>query len=94
MRSFLNVVPLLEPLISLLLPLIIICMTFALFYKLVPNTKVHFSAALVGGALAGVTWHMFNLMSLHLASRWVNASKIYGGLALFHCSCLGCTPSG
>lgn len=89
MRSFLNLVPLLEPVISYLLPLFIVCVTFALFYKLMPNTKVHFGAALVGGALAGVTWHLFNIISLHLASRWVNASKIYGSLALIPLLMLG-----
>jgi membrane protein len=60
----------------------LICVTFALFYKLVPNTKVDFSAALVGGSLAGVAWHFYNQLGFLLASRAVSASKIYGGLAL------------
>ena len=47
-----------------------------------PNTKVDFSAALVGGTLAGTAWHAYNLLGFLLASRAVNASKIYGGLAL------------
>jgi membrane protein len=57
-------------------------MTFALFYKLMPNTKVDFSAAFVGGALAGSAWHIYNLLGFVLASRAVNASRIYGSLAL------------
>ena len=81
-RDLLGVLPFLEPLISQLLPVLIICVTFALFYKLVPNTKVHFGAALVGGALAATGWHLFNIASIHLATRVVNASKIYGSLAL------------
>lgn len=81
-RDLINVVPFLEPIISELLPVVVICVTFALFYKLVPNTKVHFSAALVGGTLAGTGWHIINSISLSLASGAVNASKIYGSLAL------------
>jgi len=81
-RDLLNVLPFLEPLISQLLPIVIICLTFALFYKLVPNTKVNFVAALIGGALAAVVWYLFNIASIHLASRVVHASKIYGSLAL------------
>jgi membrane protein len=81
-RELLEVLPFLETLISQLLPVLIICVTFALFYKLVPNTKVNFSAALAGGALAAISWHLFNMASIHLATRVVNASKIYGSLAL------------
>ena len=47
-----------------------------------PNTKVHFSAAFVGGAAGGNGLAIFNLLSLHLGSSAVNASKIYGSLAL------------
>ena len=88
-RALITVVPFLEPLVSQLLPVAVISLTFALFYKLMPNTKVHFSAALVGGTLAATAWHLFNLISLHLASRAVNASAIYGSLALVPLLMLG-----
>lgn len=88
-RELLTVVPFLEPVISQLLPVLVISLTFAMFYKLVPNTKVHFGAALVGGALAGTAWHLFNVGSLYLGSRAVNASRIYGGLALLPLLMLG-----
>ena len=81
-RDLLNLVPYLEPLISQLLPLVLISVTFALFYKLMPNTKVRFSAAFVGGTLAGTAWYLFNLFSLYLGSSAVTASAIYGSLAL------------
>lgn len=81
-RDLITIIPFLEPLITSLLPVVIICFTFALFYKLVPNTRVNFSAALVGGMLAGVAWHFYNHLGFLLASRWVNANKIYGGLAI------------
>ena len=88
-RALLNVVPFLEPVISQLLPVIVISVTFALFYKLMPNTRVHFSAAFVGGALAGTVWHLFNVTSFYLGSRAVNASKVYGSLALVPLLMLG-----
>lgn len=81
-RNLLGLMPFFEPIVSQLLPVVMISMTFALFYKLMPNTKVRFSAAFVGGLLAGTTWHIFNLLSLRLGSSAMNASKIYGGLAL------------
>jgi len=81
-RSLLGAVPYLETLISTILPVAVICLTFAGFYKLVPNTKVDFKAALVGGTLAGVSWHFYNHLGFVLASRAVSASAIYGSLAL------------
>lgn len=81
-RALLDAVPMLRPLISQLLPLAIICLTFTLFYKLMPNTKVNFTAALTGGALAGTAWLLFNQLSFYLGARAITASKIYGGLAL------------
>lgn len=81
-RELLGLMPFFEPLISQLLPVVIISIAFALVYKLMPNTKVRFSAAFIGGLLAGTAWHIFNLLSLHLGSSAVNASKIYGSLML------------
>ena len=81
-RNVLGQMPFLEPLISQLLPVLIISITFAVFYKLMPNTKVRFSAAFVGGLLAGTAWHIFNLLSLNFGSSALNASKLYGSLAL------------
>ena len=88
-RDLISTVPLLAVVTSQLLPVAVIALTFTLLYKLMPNTKVQFSAALVGGLLAGTAWHVFNLISLHLATRAVNASKIYGSLALVPLLMLG-----
>lgn len=81
-RDALSNLPFSESIVAQLLPVVIISITFALFYKLMPNTKVNFSAALVGGSLAGTAWHVYNLLGFLLASRAVNASKIYGSLFL------------
>ena len=81
-RGIISTVPFLEPLLSVIIPVALICITFALFYKLVPNTKVYFSAALVGGTLAGVLWHFYNQLGFLLASQLVSTSAIYGSLAI------------
>jgi membrane protein len=48
----------------------------------VPNTKVKFSAALVGGIVGGSLWHLNNVFGFLYVSRVVTNSKIYGSLGL------------
>jgi membrane protein len=52
-----------------------------LLYQLMPNTKVHWKAALVGGAVAGLLWIANGNANALFASRVVSASKIYGSLS-------------
>ena len=82
-HDIIGVVPFVVPLLSTYLPLLVICFTFAMLYKLVPNTKVDFSAALVGGAVAGISWHIYKQLGFLIASRAASADKIYAGLAVF-----------
>jgi membrane protein len=65
-----------------LLPLVLLWLTFTLLYQLVPNTKVRFSAALVGGILGGTLWQVNNVFGFLYVSRVVTNSKIYGSLGL------------
>ncbi len=64
------------------LPVVLLCLTFALFYMLMPNTKVHWRAALAGGLIGGLLWHFNNFVSVLYVSRVVSNSKIYGSLGL------------
>ena len=64
------------------LPLVLLWLLFALIYQLVPNTKIHFGAALIGGIVGGSLWHLNNLFGFLYASRVVSYSKIYGSLGL------------
>ncbi|MDX1697788.1 MAG: YihY/virulence factor BrkB family protein, partial [Thiohalobacterales bacterium] len=41
-----------------LVPYVLICLAFTFIYILIPNTRVQFRAALVGGVLAGVLWRI------------------------------------
>lgn len=74
--------PLVGSLIFQCLPLLMLWLTFALVYLLVPNTKVRFSAAFVGGVIGGSLWHLNNLFGFLYVSRVVTNSKIYGSLGL------------
>ncbi|HMP83464.1 MAG TPA: YhjD/YihY/BrkB family envelope integrity protein [Verrucomicrobiota bacterium] len=63
-------------------PLAMLWIGFASLYKLVPNTKVNYSAAFVGGAVAGTLWLVNNMFGFLYVSRVVVNSKIYGSLGL------------
>jgi membrane protein len=62
------------------LPFVILSVTFALFYQLMPNTKVQWKAAFIGGTVGGCLWQLNNIFSVLYVSRIVTNSKIYGSL--------------
>jgi membrane protein len=74
--------PFVGGLIFQFLPLLILWLVFALLYLLVPNTKVKFGAAFVGGIVGGSLWHLNNVFGFLYVSRVVSNSKIYGSLGL------------
>ena len=74
--------PFVGHLVFQILPVIVLCLTFAIFYMLMPNTKVHWWAALGGGLVAGLLFHLNNLISVLYVSRVVSNFKIYGSLGL------------
>jgi membrane protein len=65
-----------------LLPLLVLWLAFTFVYQLLPNTKVKFSAALVGGAVAGTLWHLNNVFGYLFVSRVFTNNTIYGSLGL------------
>lgn len=81
-RSVVLRMPLLGHLLFQFLPIVLLCLTLALLYLVIPNTKVHWKAALVGGAVAGVLWHLNSLANVFYVSRVVSNFKIYGSLGL------------
>jgi membrane protein len=74
--------PIVGPMIFPTLTLIVLWLTFTLFYQFIPNTKVRFRAALVGGIVSGTVWHVNNLFGFLYVSRVVSNSRIYGSLGL------------
>jgi len=75
-------IPLVGWMLFQVLPLLVLCLAFSVFYMLMPNTKVHWDAALMGGVVAAILWHANNTLSALYVSRVVTNSKIYGSLGL------------
>ena len=81
-KHFIEQMPFIGGFIFQFLPFVVLWLTFALVYLLVPNTKVRFSAALTGGLVGGSLWHLNNVFGSLYVSRVVTNSKIYGSLGL------------
>jgi membrane protein len=81
-RKLLTTMPFAGNLIFRFLPVVVLCLTFAVFYALMPNTKVHWQAALAGGLAGGILFYLNNIVSVLYVSRVVSNSKIYGSLGL------------
>ena len=80
-KQLLHTLPLVSHLLIQSVPVALLCLAFAVFYLLMPNTRVQWGAALMGGILSGILWHLNNYFSVLYVSRWVTNSKIYGSLA-------------
>lgn len=63
-----------------LLPYLILSTAFGLLYLYVPNTRVQWRAAAVGGVVAGVLWQLNQQFSVLYVSRVVSNTNIYGSL--------------
>jgi membrane protein len=81
-RHFVESMPLLSGVVFKFLPLVLLWLAFASFYKIMPNTRVCFNAALVGGVVGGSLWYLNNVFGFLYVSRVVSNSKIYGSLGL------------
>ncbi|MEI7534323.1 MAG: YhjD/YihY/BrkB family envelope integrity protein [Verrucomicrobiae bacterium] len=81
-KDFITSTPVIGKIIFQLLPLLVLWLAFAFVYQLLPNTKVKFSAAFVGGAVAGTLWHLNNVFGYLFVSRVFTNSTIYGSLYL------------
>jgi membrane protein len=81
-HEWLNRVPFLGGLLFRVLPFVVLSLGFAGFYAAMPNTKVHFEAALVGGIVGGCLWQLNNIFSVIYVSRVMTYANIYGSLAV------------
>lgn len=81
-QSFLGSLPVIGQLFFPALTLVFLWLIFAAFYMAVPNTKVQFKAAFVGGIVGGTAWHVNSVFGFLYVSRVVTNSKIYGSLGL------------
>lgn len=67
-------------LIGYAVPLLLSVATFTLFYKVVPNTRVRFREALLGGVFAGVAWEAAKYGFSYYATHFGDYGKVYGSL--------------
>ncbi len=81
-KDFIAQTPVVGKLVFELLPLVVLWLAFAFVYLLLPNTKVKFSAALVGGMVAGTLWHLNNVFGYLFVSRVLSNNAIFGSLYL------------
>ena len=65
-----------------LLPYVVLSGGFAVFYGLMPNTRVRWTAALAGGVAGGCLWQLNNELSVLYVSNVVSYTSIYGSLGL------------
>jgi membrane protein len=64
-----------------LLPVVLLSTAFFLLYRLVPNTEVSASAALVGGVVAAVLWHLAGTAFAAFLAGSTRYAAIYSGFA-------------
>lgn len=88
-QDFLAGVPFLGLVFLYLAPFVVPIVGFTVFYKLIPNTRVEWAAALAGGICGGVLWQLNNLFNVIYVSRVVTYSKIYGSLGILPVFLLG-----
>lgn len=63
-------------------PYVLICIAFTSVYVFLPNTKVRFRAALVGGITAGILWQTTGLIFTAFVASSAQYSAIYSGFAV------------
>lgn len=88
-KDFFQFMPGVGNFIFKLLPLVVLWFTFALVYQIVPNARIKFPAALVGGIVAGTLWHLNNLFGFLYVANVTQNSQIFGKLALVPIFMLG-----
>ncbi len=79
-RNKLQAWPIMAEMFFTLVPLIVLIIIFTGFYLLIPNTKVRWSAAFIGGLVGGGLWTANSTFNVLFASKVITASKVYGSL--------------
>ena len=77
-KDYFQQMPVFGNFIFQLLPLLVLWLAFTIIYQIVPNTKVRFSAACIGGMVAGTLWHLNNVFGFIYVSGAIQNSHMYG----------------
>ncbi len=65
-----------------LLPYVIVCAVFTFLYIIVPNTRVRFSSALIGGVAGGIMWATASVIFATFVADSVRSNAVYAGFAV------------
>jgi len=65
-----------------LVPFVMLCAVFTFFYQLIPNTRVEFRSAVVGGVSAAILWGIAGEAFAKFVAASANYSAIYSGFAV------------
>jgi len=66
-----------------LAPYMTLWLAFAFVYTFLPNTRVHFRSALIGGIIGGTLWQVAQWLYIHFQVGVARYSAIYGAFASF-----------
>jgi membrane protein len=69
-------------LVTQVMPFVFLCTAFTFLYKLIPYTRVSFSAALVGGITAGLLWQLVGAAFTAFVARSIYYTAVYSSLAI------------
>ena len=81
-RHLLETMPFVGSLLFKFLPVLVLSVTFSVFYMLMPNTRVDWRAALVGGFISGALFHLNSALSVLYVSSVDKNNAMYAGLGL------------
>jgi membrane protein len=65
-----------------LIPYLLVCAAFTFFYVFIPNTRVRFRSALVGGTVAGVLWATVGWLFASFVATSAKYAAIYSSFAV------------
>lgn len=68
--------------VTRLVPFFLVLLAFSFLYMLMPNTKVKFSAALVGALVGGGLWQLSGVIFAQFASSSTRYDAVYSGFAI------------
>jgi membrane protein len=68
--------------LSRLVPYVLVCAAFTFIYIFIPNTRVHFSSALIGGLVAGFLWESGGWGFAVFITSSTKYTAIYSGFAI------------
>ncbi len=74
---------------SELVPLLVVGLGFGALYRVMPNTRVGWQAALLGGLVSAILWWLNNRLGVLYSTKVVTYSKIYGSLGAIPLFLLG-----